>query len=382
MSLLKNNIISREDWINLAKYYVSNHKPYNVKKYVPYKPSNKSITTSKPRLPKISSTTELPEVTTSLWETSTMGDLDVESTTKSDQAAETTTEITSEITSTAEDSTTELIISTTEYSTTELITSTTEDSTTELITSTTENSTTELITSTPAESTTDLITSTAEYSTTELITSTTELPSKLLSILGIIPGIETSTITSFDEANEATTTETTDLSSSTIDPVTSIDVTTEAASSTSPGTPESTTETIESTTQNFFSSNIHLDETTEGIDMTTQLPISTTEGSLSTTEIASSENDTTTTEPATSESTTEGMESTTQNVENSTTEKEVSTTLPTNFTGESNIKVEINKTDEISTFSPQSQDFNDDIIQNKLVNISYSTDVMPEIYYN
>ncbi|XP_017871607.1 PREDICTED: cell wall protein DAN4 [Drosophila arizonae] len=37
---LPNTIASREDLVTLSKYYVSIHKPYNVKKYVPYRPTN------------------------------------------------------------------------------------------------------------------------------------------------------------------------------------------------------------------------------------------------------------------------------------------------------------------------------------------------------
>ncbi|KRG01580.1 uncharacterized protein Dmoj_GI26765 [Drosophila mojavensis] len=39
---LPNTIASREDLVTLSKYYVSIHKPYNVKKYVPYRPTNKT----------------------------------------------------------------------------------------------------------------------------------------------------------------------------------------------------------------------------------------------------------------------------------------------------------------------------------------------------
>ncbi|KAH8398705.1 hypothetical protein KR215_011867, partial [Drosophila sulfurigaster] len=385
-----NNLLSREDWIKLAKYYVSNHKPYNVKKYVPYKPSNKSITTRKPTLLVISITTELPDITTSLLESSTGSNLDVDDTTKSDQASETTTEV-------AIDSTTELTTSTTEI--------TNEDSTTDSTTSSTEYST-----------------------TTEFITSTTELPSSmLLPILGIIPGIETTTSTSWNDAAEETTkqenfsytttgipsidstTESIELRSTTIDSVTSIDVTTEAPISTSQGTPESTTENVESTTQKF----LKFDETTASWESTTQLPMSTTELPVTTT---SSENDAPTTEATTPESTTQGLETTTQNedfssespeLETTTEAKDSTTQLPLTTTQISltenvtevnsnetsttpniienttaaNSIIEISTTEKVSTL-PQSLNFNDDIIQNRLVNITYSTDVMPEIYYN
>ncbi|XP_051862850.1 uncharacterized protein LOC127565937 [Drosophila albomicans] len=373
-SLLNNNLLSREDWIKLAKYYVSNHKPYNVKKYVPYKPSNKSITTRKPTLPVISITTELPDITTSPLESSTGSNLDVDDTTKSYQAAETTTEV-------AIDSTTELITSTTEI--------TNEDSTTDSTTSST---------------------------TTEFITSTTELPSSML--LPIL-GIETTTSTSWNDAAEETTkqdnfsytttgivnidstTETNELSSTTIDSVTSIDVTTEAEISTSQGTPESTSENMESTTQKFLKFN----ETTDSKESTTQLPISTTELPGTT---SSSENDATTTEATTPENTTQGLETTTQNedfssespeLETTTETKESTTQFPTTTnkisliepvtevnsnetsttpniienTTAANSIIEISTTEKVSSL-PQSLNFNDDIIQNKLVNITYSTD--------
>ncbi|XP_064550995.1 mucin-2-like [Drosophila montana] len=79
---LPNNIGSREDWFILAKYYASIHKPYNVKKYVPYKPSNNTATVETPlaSLPIHTSTTALPEIPTqtssydSKWNNSTEGD--------------------------------------------------------------------------------------------------------------------------------------------------------------------------------------------------------------------------------------------------------------------------------------------------------------------
>ncbi|KAH8381534.1 hypothetical protein KR093_007466, partial [Drosophila rubida] len=327
-----NNLVTREDWITLAKYYVSNHKPYQVKKYVPYRPSNSTITTRKPRLPVISSSTQVPDVTKSPLETSTMGNLDafgLDSTTTSDQATET---------------------------------------------------------------------STVDFTKVSIM-STTELPSTLLSILS---GIETSTTTSYDDAIDETfkqdnlsnntieislpytTTETTAVFSSTdSDVIASIDVTTEAPISTSP----ENLKIPESTTQNFFSSKFSLDETTESSDSTTQVPMITTEPPLSTTENSSFENDTTTIQPTTPESTTERMESTTQDIEQSTTSSELETTTKGNDSTihlnitKVNFNTEKDSIENVSTFTAQGFNFNDDIIRNKLVNITYSTDVMPEIYY-
>lgn len=45
---LTNSIATREALFLLSKYYASIHKPYNVKKYVPYKPSNNSNTVQIP----------------------------------------------------------------------------------------------------------------------------------------------------------------------------------------------------------------------------------------------------------------------------------------------------------------------------------------------
>lgn len=263
---LRNNIVSREDWINLAKYYVSNHKPYNVKKYVPYRPSNKEII---PVIPEFSSSTAIPEVTTPLFGTSTSPfNLDFESTTRSDQATETTSEM-------SIDSTTETFLTSTQFP---------------------------------------------------------ETSTMLLSIIGNFPGIETTTRIPYDDALEETTRQdnfnytTTEIpfinfsteaeiSTTTLmaDPETTSEASLpETSTITASETPESTTERIDSTTHQFFNflDNSSMDEfvistTTPELETTTIGTESTTILSISTTEIAPFGNETTTIEPAIPESTTD-----------------------------------------------------------------------------
>ncbi|XP_034489425.1 serine-rich adhesin for platelets-like [Drosophila innubila] len=280
----QNNIINREDWINSAKYYASNHKPYNVKKYVSYRPSNKNITRTIPKIPGFSSTTAVPDVATNLFETSTtFNDLDYERTTGFDQSFETTSEM-------------------------------------------------------------------AFDSTTETYSSTTELPetsTMLLSIIGNVPGIETTTSIPYNEALEETTRR--DDFGYTTSEIPYLDVSTETVISTTTD-PETTseetistttaaTDLVDSTTQQYLSllKNSSMDNdvtstTIPAIETTTELSDSKTILSTSTTE-AWSGNDTTTLEPVISESTTERIDSTTQQIfslfENSITDKFViSTTKP------------------------------------------------------
>ncbi|KAH8338205.1 hypothetical protein KR067_006402 [Drosophila pandora] len=76
-----NEVLSRDDWISLAKEYIKNHIPYKVKSYKPYKPtlletpSNIINTTTTPlpesTITEIIVTTESPETTTSFESTST-----------------------------------------------------------------------------------------------------------------------------------------------------------------------------------------------------------------------------------------------------------------------------------------------------------------------
>ncbi|KAH8294016.1 hypothetical protein KR054_007315 [Drosophila jambulina] len=276
-----NQILDRDEWISIAKEYISNHKPYKVKNYEPYKPQVVNLPNSFGG--EFWETTISPEVTTTegfstteptsvLESTTASGNTDfIETTTSAYESSATeTSEITTEPPSTLipttkassitetesttleslvdqiipeiSETTTEILISTTV--TPEISTSTDGESTfngevtsTEATPSTTwpwfsstqpSEITTESIISAEAQEKSTLI----ETSTTESTTSESpETSTSLLDIISTTPGFETTT-TYLDTAIEST--EATDFSTETTQPGFNIanqtqEVTTEAS---------------------------------------------------------------------------------------------------------------------------------------------------------
>lgn len=174
-----NNIGSREDWINQAKLQIQNHKPYSVKKYTPYRPSN-SVQVPVMR-PIISSTSSpLSEIgsinvlnTTSSPIINAIDGVTTESAIPAETSTETTKEIYSTTTETIESSTLLLSMigkppgfdtSTTEgnYPKAEIPESTTEQGVWTSTESTSESETSTSTTPLQPESTTEQIVSTTE----------------------------------------------------------------------------------------------------------------------------------------------------------------------------------------------------------------------------
>ncbi|XP_017844969.1 cell wall protein SED1 [Drosophila busckii] len=245
-NLILSNIKTREDWINAAKDYISNHKPYNVKKYKPYSPT-KEITTVKPNVETIesttttaiiesttiysttngyTSTTELPEVSTLL--------LNIIGVPTAFEYTTTPYESRPEITEYSYYSTTSelpALINSTEATTPMESTSEIWDSTTELYTTTN---------SVPVDSVTAITTANQE-TTTVSWSSTTEIPFNIDGITTPISENRDSTT----ESNEARETTTEFLN---MEP----NMLTSAFETTTSIWPESTTDTSQTTTEEPF----------------------------------------------------------------------------------------------------------------------------------
>ncbi|KAH8247487.1 hypothetical protein KR038_005036 [Drosophila bunnanda] len=261
-----NQILDRDEWINIAKEYIRNHKPYKVKTYEPYKPQIVNITNSfggefwESTVSPDPSTEEFSTTESTLLPTTTSGDTDYMETTTSafSTAIWSTTE--SSIITTESPETSTIIQTTTEQSVFEKETTSLEalvdqaiqeppETTTEVLLSTTENPeiststdegstpfyttsteptpstawpwfystqssdiTTESIISTEPQEMSTLIETTTHESTTSssLEDQTTQTSTFLLDIISTTPGFETTT-TYLSESTEETyfTTETT-----------------------------------------------------------------------------------------------------------------------------------------------------------------------------
>lgn len=438
---LRNNIINREDWLSSAKYYVSNHKPYSVKKYVPYKPLNRTGSGRVPTRPGFPSTTAIPDVPINLFKTSTsVIDLYSESTTRLDTSIESTSEMTIDATTETYSSSFELpetstmllsIIGTTTSipNNNDFEETTKQDNFTyfDVSTETVISTTTTLL---PDPETATVSTPESTENTIEQMDSTTQQHFDLL---------ENS---SMDEFVNSTTTPGMEITSAVIDSTTIIPISTTETSLENDTTtieseiPESITEIMDSATQHILSvfdnsstdrlmettTTLGIDTTTEKGDTTTESLISTTEIPPSTTEISTIGNETTTIEPESLESTTERQQhfnlivnserdevvtrstvlETTTKDKDSTTERTLSTTetpsetdtttqigsieTSTTKNGFESITEGIDDaafttTEKITQITGGNANFNGDIIQPKPRKFTYSSDVMPEPYW-
>ncbi|XP_017968265.1 cell wall protein DAN4 [Drosophila navojoa] len=418
---LPNSIASREDLVTLSKYYVSIHQPYNVKKYVPYRPSNKT------NILQIPSALLLPTVP---MRTTPTPNNDFDWVTAEADIAEnndipnySTTETSTSTTAIPEMSTSLLsIIGTTpgvEATTPYYYINTIDGSTEEnyLNSSTTEPTAEAAFTtsslapeSEPVTSPTSFMeTTTRSDFTTESTSTKPEAATEVENIKSAFHQFTTETTPTIDVTTNINWALPTTLSqpespSTTEVPVfatqetsAEIEFTTNIASTTTQYTPESanttdlpdTTNLAISTTESL--STTYFQTSTESPDITTSLPIFIsyqTETSIdtpdtttftTTAESPSSTSfrvDTTTAKPDTT--TTLAVTSTTETPESTTTD--IPPTLTNAFAVESTTRavIEDTTTAETATTTIKNAVFVDDIIKPKPRKFTYSSDVMPE----
>ncbi|EDW68033.2 uncharacterized protein Dvir_GJ24496 [Drosophila virilis] len=399
--------VFREDWFILSKYYASIHKPYNVKKYVPYKPADKPTTVDTPltSTPLHTSTTEAAEgdhneqtsemgmvetstvesTTDALTSTTEMSEMSTlllsiigstpgtESTTSYDELRESSfqpyneTSYTSEAPATSLDVTSEIhfdAVSTTipPETTTDVGDTTTQVPMLTIETPTSVEDTTYVncllpTTSFQQETTTESGVATTTWSEPDGTRDEANTRAQLLgSTTQPTPTTSSEPDTTTDGADTTTQLLITTQSSSAItsEPETTTDTTTELLTSvtqtttTSSAEPDTTTDVADATTQSTQTTSSEPETTTGMADTTTQITIFTTRTAL---------------------------------LESGTTEIPFgpSSTIAFESTTEADAVVEVNTDETMARTSSGDAILVDDIIQAKPRKLTYSSDVMPEM---